>query len=117
MFCDNASAIKLSKNYVLHGRSKHIDVRFHFFCDLCKDGVIYVIYCKSEEQIADIMTKPFKTAVFEKLRSMLRVCSRKEVIMTVEIWLMKFPVVFFLNQFKFSLVSCVTIICECFNKN
>lgn len=80
MFCDNVSAIKLSKNYILHGRSKHIDVRFHFMRDLCKDGVIDVIYCKSEEQIADIITKPLKTAMFEKLRSMLRVCSRKEVI-------------------------------------
>ena len=28
--CDNSSAIKLSKNPVMHGRSKHIDVRFHF---------------------------------------------------------------------------------------
>ena len=27
---DNSSAIKLSKNPVMHGRSKHIDVRFHF---------------------------------------------------------------------------------------
>ena len=30
IYCDNSSAIKLSKNPVLHGRSKHIDVRFHF---------------------------------------------------------------------------------------
>jgi len=27
--CDSSSAIKLSKNPVMHGRSKHIDVRFH----------------------------------------------------------------------------------------
>ncbi|PRQ41856.1 putative RNA-directed DNA polymerase [Rosa chinensis] len=78
IYCDNVSAIKLSKNPVLHGRSKHIDVRYHFLRDLCKDGVINVIYCKSEDQIADIMTKPLKTAVFEKLRSLLGVCSRKE---------------------------------------
>lgn len=41
---------------------------------------IDVIYCKNEEQTADIITKPVKTAMFEKLQSMLRVCSRKEVI-------------------------------------
>lgn len=29
-FCDNIFAIKLSRNLVMHGRSKHIDVRFHF---------------------------------------------------------------------------------------
>lgn len=31
IFCDNSSAIKLSRNPVLHGHSRHIDVRFHFF--------------------------------------------------------------------------------------
>lgn len=30
IYCDNNSAIKLSKNPVLHGRSKHIDVKYHF---------------------------------------------------------------------------------------
>ncbi|KAL6323292.1 hypothetical protein AAG906_029299 [Vitis piasezkii] len=56
--CDNLFAIKLSKNLVLHGRSKHIDVRYHFLRDLCKDGVIDLVFCKSEDQIADILTKP-----------------------------------------------------------
>ena len=36
LFCDNSSAIKLSKNPVLHGRSKHIDTRFHFLHDSLK---------------------------------------------------------------------------------
>jgi hypothetical protein len=48
VFCDNFYAIKLPKNYVLHGRSKHIDVRFHFLCDICKDSFIDVIYCMGE---------------------------------------------------------------------
>ena len=30
IFCDNNSAIKLSKNHVLHGKSKHIDVNYYF---------------------------------------------------------------------------------------
>lgn len=30
LFCDNNCTIKLSKNPMLHGRSKHIDVRYHF---------------------------------------------------------------------------------------
>ncbi|MCH86005.1 copia-type polyprotein, partial [Trifolium medium] len=29
IFCDNTSSIKLSKNPVMHGRCKHIDVRYH----------------------------------------------------------------------------------------
>nr|GEV75920.1 hypothetical protein [Tanacetum cinerariifolium] len=38
VYCDNNSTIKLSKNPVMHGRSKHIDVRFHFLRDLVQSG-------------------------------------------------------------------------------
>ncbi len=37
MMCDNSSTIKLSKNPVMHGRSKHIDVHFHFLRELVKE--------------------------------------------------------------------------------
>jgi len=49
MYCDNSSAIKLSKNHVMHGRSKHIDVRFHFLRDLTRDGVVTLLHCYSQE--------------------------------------------------------------------
>jgi hypothetical protein len=71
IYCDNNSAIKLSKNPVLHGRSKHIDVRFHFLRDLTRDGVVELVYCNTQEQIADIMTKPLKLEAFLKLRDKL----------------------------------------------
>jgi len=71
LFCDNVSTIKLSKNPVLHGRSKHIDVRFQFLRDLCNDGVIKLDYCSTEEQLADIMTKPLKVDNFQHLRNEL----------------------------------------------
>jgi hypothetical protein len=71
--CDNSSSIKLSKNPILHGRCKHIDVRFHFLRDLAKDDVIELVHCKSQDQIADIMTKPLKFESFSKLRSSLGV--------------------------------------------
>ena len=60
IYCDNVSVIRLSRNPVMHGRSKHIDVRYHFLRDLCKDGVIELQFCKSEDQVADLMTKPLK---------------------------------------------------------
>lgn len=68
LFCDNSSAIKLSKNLVFHGRSKHIYVRFHFLRDLVNEDVIEMEYCSTREQLSDIMTKPVKLEVFEKLR-------------------------------------------------
>ncbi|XP_057989121.1 secreted RxLR effector protein 161-like [Hevea brasiliensis] len=40
LMCDNVSTIKLSKHPVLHGRSKHIRVRFHFLRDLVKEGIV-----------------------------------------------------------------------------
>jgi hypothetical protein len=42
--CDNSSTIKLSKNPVMHGRSKHIDVRYHFLRNLTKEGSIALIH-------------------------------------------------------------------------
>lgn len=60
IFCDNSSTIKLSKNLVMHGRSKHIGVRFHFLRDLSKEGVVQLVHCGSQEQIADVLTKPLK---------------------------------------------------------
>ncbi|KAK9724743.1 hypothetical protein RND81_05G095800 [Saponaria officinalis] len=44
LFCDNSSAIKLSRNPLFHGKSKHIDVRYHFLHDLSKDGVIILVF-------------------------------------------------------------------------
>jgi hypothetical protein len=71
IYCDNSSSIKLSKNPIMHGRCKHIDVRFHFLRDLTKDGIIELVYCKSQEQIADIMTKPLKLDTFCNLKEEL----------------------------------------------
>lgn len=78
VYCDNSSTIKLSKNPVLHGRSKHIHVRFHFLRDLVNEGVINLEFCPTSEQFADIMTKAVKLEVFEKLRRKLGVCTREE---------------------------------------
>ncbi|KAL4014421.1 hypothetical protein IC575_026623 [Cucumis melo] len=72
---DNTSTIKLSRNRVLHERSKHIDIRYHYLRDFINDGIINLSYCKSEDQVTDILTKPLKLATFLKLRSLLGVIS------------------------------------------
>lgn len=75
IWCDNTSTIKLSKNQVFHGRCKHIGVRFHFLRELVNNGEISLEHCGSQEQIADILTKPLRREVFENLRSKLGICS------------------------------------------
>nr|KYP66580.1 Retrovirus-related Pol polyprotein from transposon TNT 1-94 [Cajanus cajan] len=72
--CDNCSTINLSKNPVMHGRSKHIDVRFHFLRDLTKNNEIELVHCGTQDQVADVMTKPLKLDSFQKLRVQLGMC-------------------------------------------
>ncbi|GAU27144.1 hypothetical protein TSUD_104530 [Trifolium subterraneum] len=68
IYCDNSSSIKLAKNPIMHGRSKHINVRYHFLRDLNNEGVIELKHCRTNEQLADIMTKALKLESFCKLR-------------------------------------------------
>jgi len=79
MYCDNSSTIQLSKHSVFHGKSKHIDVKFHFLRDLVNEGTVKLKYCNTHNQIADIMTKPLKKEQFIKLREMLGLMSAIEV--------------------------------------
>ncbi|KAG7534720.1 GAG-pre-integrase domain [Arabidopsis thaliana x Arabidopsis arenosa] len=78
IMCDNSSAIQLSKHPVFHGKSKHIDVRFHYLRELVNDGVVKLCHCPTEDQIADIFTKPLKLEQFLKLRKMLGVIDLSE---------------------------------------
>lgn len=74
MLCDNISTVKLSKNHVMYGRNKHIDVCFHFLCDLTREGTVELVHCVTQDQVADLMTKPLKMDLFLKLREQLGVC-------------------------------------------
>lgn len=55
---DNQGAIALCKNPVNRQRSKHIDVKYHFIRNTLSEGKISIVYCPSEEMVADILTKP-----------------------------------------------------------
>ena len=56
--CDNTSAINLSKNPIQHYRTKHIDIRHHFLCDHVQNGDISLEFINTNNQLADIFTKP-----------------------------------------------------------
>ena len=59
----------------MHGCSKHINVHFHFLRNLVKDEVVELVQCSTQEQIADILTKPLKLDVFMKMRDLMGVCA------------------------------------------
>ncbi|GJZ20738.1 retrovirus-related pol polyprotein from transposon TNT 1-94 [Tanacetum coccineum] len=68
IMCDNKGAIDLSKNPVQHSRTKHIEIRHHFLRDNVQKGNISIEKVASEDNIADIFTKPLKRKVFNYLR-------------------------------------------------
>ncbi|PNX69478.1 hypothetical protein L195_g056737 [Trifolium pratense] len=69
IYCDNSSTIKLSKSPIMHGRCKHINIRFHFLRNLVKEETMELIHCKSEDQLVDLLTKPLKLESFLKLKT------------------------------------------------
>ena len=68
IFCDNTSAIAISNNPVLHQRTKHIDIRYHFIRDHISNGEIELHFIPTEYQLADIFTKPLDEPTFTRLK-------------------------------------------------
>jgi len=58
IFCDNTSAISLSKYIVHHSRAKHIDIKHHFIRDHVENGDFVLEFVDSENHLADLFTKP-----------------------------------------------------------
>ncbi|GKB96722.1 retrovirus-related pol polyprotein from transposon TNT 1-94, partial [Tanacetum coccineum] len=67
IFCDNTSAIAISNNPVLHSRTKHIDIRYHFIRDHILKGDIELHFVPTDLQLADIFTKPLSKPSFTRL--------------------------------------------------
>ena len=67
IYVDNKSAIDLSKNLVFHGRSKHIDIRYHFIRECIERAEIVINHVCSENQRADVLTKAMSTVKFERM--------------------------------------------------
>lgn len=78
LYVDNKSAIDLAKNPVFHGRSKHIDIRYHFIRECVEKGEIIMKHINSEMQRADVLTKSLATVKFERMRKLLGVVNLSE---------------------------------------
>ncbi|GJU30233.1 hypothetical protein Tco_1173822, partial [Tanacetum coccineum] len=67
IFCDNTSSISISNNPVLHSRTKHIDIRYHFIKDHILKGDIELHFVPTDMQLVDIFTKPLAEPSFTRL--------------------------------------------------
>eukprot|EP00253_Pinus_taeda_P004146 PITA_04146 len=76
ILCDNQSGFRLSKNLVFHDHSKHIYIRYHYIRDMVQRGAIRLQHIGTDEQVADILTKPLGKVKFLTSRERLGVVQR-----------------------------------------
>jgi hypothetical protein len=75
IYCDNTRAISISKNPVMHSKTKHIPIKYHFLQEQVAEKNIRVEFVGTKEQVVDIFTKPLPQEAFEYLRQRLGVIS------------------------------------------
>jgi hypothetical protein len=79
LLCDNESAIRLADNPIEHSHTKHIDIWHHFLRDRQQKGDINVYHISTENQLANIFTKPLDEKRFCRLRSELNVLNSRNL--------------------------------------
>ncbi|GKB00863.1 retrovirus-related pol polyprotein from transposon TNT 1-94 [Tanacetum coccineum] len=87
IFCDNTSAIAISNNPVMHSRTKHIYIRYHFIRDHILKGDIKLHFIPTQYQLTDIFTKPLDEQTFKRLiveLGMLNIDSKPEASVLTE---------------------------------
>lgn len=73
ILCDNKAAIKISENPVQHDRTKHVEVDRHFIKEKIDNPEVCLPYVKSENQLADILTKGIPARQFRDMLSKLSI--------------------------------------------
>jgi hypothetical protein len=79
LLCDNESAIKIAYNPCEYSKTKHIDIRHHFLRDHVIKGDIMISHVRTNEQLANIFTKPLDEIIFRELRSELNIIDSRIV--------------------------------------
>ena len=73
LLCDNIGATQLSLNPVMHSKMKHIAIDLHFVRDFVQRGQLHVAHVHTDDQLADLLTKPLARSRFQQLRSKINV--------------------------------------------
>ena len=71
ILCDNNAARSLSEDPMLHPRVKHMDIKYHFLRENVQDGKVRLQYIPSNDNVADVLTKPLARDKFTRLRGFL----------------------------------------------
>ena len=62
---DNQSCIHMSVNTVFYDKTKHIEIRYHYIRDMVQKGAVELQFVLTDDQIADILTKPLLKTKFD----------------------------------------------------
>ncbi|KIK15212.1 hypothetical protein PISMIDRAFT_16670 [Pisolithus microcarpus 441] len=76
LYSDNQAAIALTKDGSYHSRTKHIDIRYHFIRFATENGSFHLIYCPTEEMVADTLTKALPSIKAKHFVQSLGLCSK-----------------------------------------
>jgi hypothetical protein len=79
LLCDNESAIKIAYNPCEHSRIKHIDIQHHFLKDHAIKGDIAISHVGTNDQLANIFTKPLDEKIFYELQNELNIIDSRNV--------------------------------------
>lgn len=77
LFSNNQSTIMLTKEHQYYARTKHIDVCYHFICWIIEKGKICLIYCPTNNMVADTLTKALSSVKMKHFASTLGLISLK----------------------------------------
>ena len=64
LYCDNRAAIQIAQNLVQHDQTKHVEIDRHFIKEKLEAKIINLLFVKSEDQLADVLTKAVSSRVF-----------------------------------------------------
>eukprot|EP00957_Ditylum_brightwellii_P035914 2721610-Ditylum_brightwellii.AAC.1 len=70
IYQDNKSTIKLGVNgkESLAERTRHFDIKYFYVTDLISREEVEIVYCPTEDMLADFMSKPTTGPTFKKFR-------------------------------------------------
>jgi hypothetical protein len=70
--CDNVGTVFMAENSSSGIQTRHIDTRYHFVLEHVADNFIKIVFVRSEENVADVLTKNIGKEIYESMSSHFR---------------------------------------------
>jgi hypothetical protein len=66
----------MTENHVFHDKSKHIEIWYHYICDMVQRGALKLQFVRKDEHVAYVLTKPLPRVKFEHFQDKLDVVQK-----------------------------------------